>query len=199
MTQDTRLLLASSSPRRREILTALGLDFEVRSVPVDETPRKGEASEAMVVRLATAKALAVAAPDAVVLAADTAVVVGDEIFGKPRDREDALSMLGRLSGREHNVITGVSVATNGSVDSVVSRTAVVFRDIGRDEALDYWHSGEPRDKAGAYGIQGLGGVFVERIAGSYSGVVGLPVFETAILLKRAGLRLPPARDDTDGA
>lgn len=194
----SRLLLASSSPRRRDILTALGLDFEVRSVPVDETPLTGETPEAMVVRLATAKAVAAAAPDAVVLAADTAVVIDGEILGKPRDRSDALNMLARLSGREHSVVTGVAVAVSGAIDSAVSRTAVVFRDIGRDEALDYWHSGEPRDKAGSYGIQGLGGVFVERIAGSYSGVVGLPVFETAALLKRAGFALPQSRDTTDG-
>ena len=195
----SKLLLASSSPRRHEILTALGLDFEVRSVPVDETPLAGETPEGMVVRLATAKAVAAAASDAVVLAADTAVVIDDEVLGKPRDRNDALRMLERLSGREHRVVTGVVLAAGGRIDSAVSRTAVVFRDIGRDEALDYWHSGEPRDKAGGYGIQGLGGVFVERIAGSYSGVVGLPVFETAALLRRAGFRLPAARDTTDGA
>ena len=194
-----KLLLASSSPRRREILEALGLDFEVGSVPVDETPLASETPEGMVVRLATAKAEAAAVPDVVVLAADTAVVIDDEILGKPRDRDDALRMLERLSGREHVVVTGVAVAANGRIDSTVSRTAVVFRDIGRDEAADYWHSGEPRDKAGGYGIQGLGGVFVERIAGSYSGVVGLPVFETAALLKRAGIPLPATRDTTDRA
>ncbi len=191
------LLLASSSPRRREILTALGLEFEVRSVPVDETPLSGETPEAMVVRLATAKAVAAREPNAVVLAADTAVVVDGGILGKPSGRDDALRMLERLSGREHRVVTGVAVSTDGRIDTAVSRTTVLFRDIGRDEALDYWHSGEPRDKAGGYGIQGLGGVFVERIAGSYSGVVGLPVFETAALLGRAGVRLPAARDTTD--
>lgn len=193
----SELLLASSSPRRREILEALGLDFEVRSVPVDETPLANETPESMVVRLATAKVLAAAVPGAVVLAADTAVVIDDRILGKPRDRDDALNMLKLLSGREHSVVTGVAVAANGRIDSAVSRTAVVFRDIGRDEAADYWHSGEPRDKAGSYGIQGLGGAFVERIAGSYSGVVGLPVFETAALLKRAGIPLLAPRDTTD--
>ena len=197
MLKGPRLLLASSSPRRREILTALGLDFEVRSIPVDETPLAGETPEDMVLRLATAKAVAAAASDAAVLAADTAVVIDDEILGKPRDSSDALRMLERLSGREHSVMTGVALAASGRIDSAVSRTTVVFRDIGRDEALDYWHSGEPHDKAGSYGIQGLGGIFVERIAGSYSGVVGLPVFETAALLRRAGFRLPAARDTTD--
>ena len=128
------------------------------------------------------------APEAeVVLAADTSVVLDGEIFGKPRDGEDAVAMLGRLSGREHEVLTGVAVAWSGRIETALSRTRVRFRDIGRDEALQYWQSGEPADKAGAYGIQGLGGVFVSNIEGSYSGVVGLPVFETARLLSRAGI------------
>ncbi len=190
-----RLFLASSSPRRSEILNQLGLSFDAAGVDIDETPVPGEDAETMVLRLACGKAAAAARPERVVLAADTAVVLDGEIFGKPVDREDALTMLGRLSGREHEVLTGVAVAGAGQVDCAVSRTRVWFRKIHRDEALDYWHSGEPRDKAGAYGIQGLGGVFVSRIEGSYSGVVGLPVFETAGLLARAGFVLP-ARGDT---
>lgn len=190
-----RLFLASSSPRRSEILNQLGLSFDAAGVDIDETPVPGEDAETMVLRLACGKAEAAARPERLVLAADTAVVLDGEIFGKPVDREDALTMLGRLSGREHEVLTGVAVAAAGQVDSAVSRTRVWFRKIRRDEALDYWHSGEPHDKAGAYGIQGLGGVFVSRIEGSYSGVVGLPVFETAGLLTRAGFVLP-ARGDT---
>ncbi len=189
-----RLFLASSSPRRREILNQLGLVYDAEGVEIDETPVPGEDALTMVLRLARGKAEAAAGPGRVVLAADTAVVLDGEIFGKPADREDALSMLGRLSGREHEVLTGVAVAAAGQIDCVASRTRVWFREIRRDEALDYWHSGEPRDKAGAYGIQGLGGVFVSKIEGSYSGVVGLPVFETAELLLRAGIEIPAKGD-----
>ena len=192
-----RLLLASSSPRRREILAALGLEFDVRGVDIDETPQAGEDAADMVLRLAIDKARTAAAPDRVVLAADTAVVLDGEIFGKPVNRDDALGMLERLSGRGHEVLTGVAVARHGRIETSLSRTRVRFRDIGRDEALQYWHSGEPADKAGAYGIQGLGGVFVSNIEGSYSGVVGLPVFETAGLLARAGIALTGHSGDQD--
>ncbi len=192
-----RLLLASSSPRRREILAALGLEFEVRGFDVDETPLATEDAADMVLRLASDKARAGAAPGLVVLAADTAVVLDGDIFSKPADCDDALGMLGRLSGREHEVLTGVAVAANGQIETSLSRTRVRFRDIGRDEALEYWHSGEPADKAGAYGIQGLGGVFVSNIEGSYSGVVGLPVFETARLLARAGIPVTGHSGDQD--
>ena len=182
-----RLLLASSSPRRRDILKALDLEFEQQSVDVDETPRANEAAGELVLRLASAKALAVSAADRVVLAADTAVVLDGEVFGKPAGREHALEMLARLSGREHTVLTGVAVSAGSELSTALSQTEVRFREIGRDEALQYWQSGEPRDKAGAYGIQGKGGVFVSHVSGSYSGVVGLPVFETACLLAAAGL------------
>ena len=192
-----RLLLASSSPRRREILAALGLEFDVLAVDVDETPLDKEDAAAMVLRLATDKARAGAAPGRVVLAADTAVVLDGEIFGKPVDRDDALGMLERLSGREHEVLTGVAVCADGNIDTGLSRTRVQFRDIGRDEALAYWQSGEPADKAGAYGIQGLGGVFVSNIEGSYTGVVGLPVFEMACLLTRAGIPATGHTGDQD--
>ncbi len=182
------LILASSSPRRRELLEAVGLEFEVRVADVDETRLDGESARDMVLRLAEAKATAQPlAPATAVIGADTAVVLNDEIFGKPRDEEEAVNMLTRLSGREHEVLTGVSVATTESVFSAVSATTVRFRDIRTDEARRYWHSGEPCDKAGAYAIQGRGGLFVAAIEGSYSGVVGLPVFETAALLQKAGI------------
>jgi septum formation protein len=184
------LHLASSSPRRREILAALGLDFTVGGADVDEQRLANESAGDMVLRLARDKAEAGApADDVVVIGADTAVVLGDEVFGKPRDRDDALDMLARLSGETHQVLTGVAVRADRQVRVVVSNTDVRFREIGPDEALAYWQSGEPVDKAGAYAIQGRGGVFVEAINGSYSGVVGLPVFETVALLKRAGVRV----------
>ncbi len=184
---DLTLILASSSPRRRELLAALGVGFAVRAGDVDERRLDGESADRMVVRLAEAKATARAGESEIVLGADTAVVLDDEVFGKPQDRDDALTMLATLSGRRHRVVTGVAVASGGRVESRLSSTEVQFREIDPDEALRYWQTGEPRDKAGAYAIQGLGGVFVEAIIGSYSGVVGLPVFETAALLARAGV------------
>jgi len=142
-----------------------------------------------VLRLAREKARAAAASSAIVLAADTAVVLDGEIFGKPRDEADALAMLGRLSGRTHQVLTGVAVWDGREMRSALAATDVRFRDIGPDEARAYWQSGEPADKAGGYAIQGLGGIFVESISGSYSGVVGLPVFETIALLQLAGIKV----------
>ena len=184
------LMLASTSPRRREILETLGIDFTIVVVDVDEDVRAGESPEDMVLRLAAAKAEAAAvAPGSLVLGADTAVVVDGEILGKPRDEADALAMLARLSGRVHRVLTGVALRGPHGTRSILSETDVQFREIGRDEALAYWHSGEPQDKAGGYAVQGLGGIFVERIRGSYSGVVGLPVFETVALLREAGFEV----------
>ena len=185
---EPKLHLASTSPRRREILQSLGVDFDVVMVETDERPRQGEAPEELVLRLATAKAEA--ATDAeYVLGSDTVVVLGDRILGKPIDADDAVDMLLALSGRSHSVLTGVALVTPGGTRSVLSATEVRFREIGRDEAIRYWQSGEPADKAGAYGIQGLGGMFVEAINGSYSGVMGLPVFETVELLKSAGIEV----------
>ena len=192
------LYLASSSPRRREILSALGLEFTVRSRDVDETPLPGESGEDMVLRLARAKALALEVGESdVVIGADTAVVVDHVALGKPRDEEDAVAMLMRLSGRQHSVVTGVAVRGASGIQAVLSATNVRFRDIGQDEARAYWQSGEPRDKAGAYAIQGIGGAFVENIEGSYSGVVGLPVFETIRLLHATGVHVLPPQGTTD--
>ncbi len=190
MNATSGLLLASTSPRRREILSALQLDFDVCHVDIDETPLPGESAEAMVLRLAAAKVEAADKGAAtLVLGADTAVVVDDQILGKPADEADCLAMLGMLSGRPHSVVTGVALHTSAGTTTAVSTTDVHFREISRDEARAYWQSGEPCDKAGAYAIQGLGGAFVTRIDGSYSGVVGLPVYETLQLLSSAGLTI----------
>jgi septum formation protein len=186
------LHLASGSPRRREILTALGLRFTFGSVDIDESPRPGESAENLVVRLAVGKvgaATAARGHGEVVLGADTAVVLGEKIFGKPRSEADAVSMLLCLSGQTHEVLTGVAVVGGSRVRTAVSRTEVRFRDIDPAEAALYWQSGEPRDKAGAYAVQGIGGIFVSRLSGSYSGVVGLPVYETARLLSEAGIEV----------
>lgn len=192
------LHLASTSPRRREILDGLGLGVLVVHVDVDETPLDAETPAEMVLRLAVAKAEAAdIGPGALVLAADTAVVVDGRLLGKPVDEADALQMLAALSGRAHKVLTGVALRAPQGLRTALSATDVYFRDISRDEAHAYWQSGEPRDKAGAYAVQGLGGVFVERIEGSYSGVVGLPVFETAELLRAAGCDVLVKQTDND--
>jgi septum formation protein len=182
------LHLASSSPRRREILAALGLEFSTGGADVDETRLGGESAQDMVLRLAGAKARAGSpGENYAVIGADTAVVYGDHVFGKPRDGDDAVATLTALSGKTHQVMTGVAVWAGGELGASLSVTDVRFREISPDEALQYWQSGEPADKAGAYAIQGKGGVFVEEIQGSYSGVVGLPVFETVKLLEVAGI------------
>jgi len=184
--------LASASPRRREILQSLGVTFSAGGVDIDESRRAGEAVDDMSMRLAREKALAVD-PDAhgglPVLAADTIVVLDDRVFGKPTSKEDALSMLRALSGRSHRVLTAVVLRAGDALFTAMSDTEVRFREIRPDEALAYWQSGEPHDKAGAYAIQGLGGIFVESVEGSYTGVVGLPVFETADLLLQADIRI----------
>lgn len=182
--------LASASPRRVEILNSLRLSFTAEGVDIDESPRAGEAVAELVIRLAIAKARAAAGQHTVpVLGADTVVTLDGRIFGKPQSKEEALQMLAALSGRCHQVHTAVAILAGGQSWWDRSETSVQFREIGRDEARQYWQSGEPVGKAGGYAIQGLGGTFVESISGSYTGVVGLPVFETARLLSRAGITL----------
>ncbi|MBK4992136.1 septum formation inhibitor Maf [Pseudomonas sp. S37] len=184
------LYLASGSPRRRELLTQIGVPFSVISAPIDETPLPGESAPAYVERLARAKAaagLASLAGQAVVLGADTAVVLDGRILGKPENREAALAMLADLSGREHQVLTAVALDDGQRVHSLCVTSKVSFRTIGADEAQRYWASGEPADKAGSYAIQGLGAVFVTGLVGSYSAVVGLPLSETADLLGQFGI------------
>ena len=166
----------------------MGLEFSAGGVDIDERQHDGEPADAMVLRLAAEKARAAECEvDGVVIGADTAVVLSGEVFGKPVDEQDAIRMLSALSGRRHEVMTGVAVRTKCGLSSVLTVTSVQFREIGPDEALAYWQSGEPRDKAGAYAIQGLAGDFVRSVSGSYTGVVGLPVFETAELLRAAGI------------
>jgi septum formation protein len=183
--------LASASPRRRQLLEQLGLRFEVVVADVDESLLPGEAAEAYVSRVAEAKARAVVErrsdPGLPVLAADTAVVLDGSILGKPKDRAHGIAMRSRLAGRSHQVLSAVALWHAGRVRMAVSRSRVTFRTVSAEEAAAYWASGEPADKAGSYGIQGLGGVFVVSLEGSHSGVMGLPLFETATLLKEAGI------------
>jgi septum formation protein len=181
------LVLASASPRRRELLWQIGVAHRVAIAGVDETPRVGESAAECVERLALAKAKAMWTGDLPVLGADTAVVLEGQLLGKPRDRDSALSMLERLSGRSHRVLTAVALVYTGGSTVRLSDSEVQFRPIGSAECARYWDSGEPRDKAGGYAIQGLGAVFVSELRGSYSGVMGLPLCETAALLDAAGV------------
>lgn len=184
-----RLVLASSSPRRAELLRAAGFTFEVQPQEVDERLLPGEEPAEHVVRLAREKASRAgrARPDAVVLGADTVVVVDGFVLGKPGDDRDAAAMLRRLSGRTHSVLTGIAICADSSLSEATARTEVQFVRLGDEEIAWYVSTGEPRDKAGAYAIQGLASRFVERIDGSYSNVVGLPVALVARMLKAWGL------------
>jgi len=184
------ICLASSSPRRRALLAQIGVTFRVVEAGVDETPHAEETPALYVVRLALAKARAgLAAGSRVpVLAADTAVAVEETTLGKPRDRADALAMLQQLSGNTHHVYTGVALVTqDGEEWTRLSVSAVTFRPLEPGEAEAYWASGEPADKAGGYAIQGRGAMFIERLEGSYSGVMGLPLYETVELLRQTGV------------
>ncbi len=170
------LVLASQSPRRREILERAGIPFVVRPAPVDESRLGGESPDAHVRRLAREKAESVSAsPGEIVLAADTVVVVGDEILGKPSDADDAVRMLRMLSGREHLVLTGVCLRASSRVIVDVASTRVRFVSVPESEIRDYVAGGEPMDKAGAYAVQGLASRYIDRIEGCYFNVVGLPV------------------------
>jgi septum formation protein len=184
--------LASASPRRRDLLRQIGVPFRLIAGSVDEGLLRDEAPATYVSRLAGAKAHAGwqcggEAADAPVLAADTAVVFEGCVLGKPLDRRDAEHMLRRLSGRTHEVLTAVALRSHAGLETRLSRSLVTFRSIDAAEARAYWDTGEPCDKAGGYAIQGHAAVFVADLKGSYSGVMGLPLFETAALLKSAGL------------
>jgi len=184
--------LASASPRRRALLAQIGVPFQVLTVTVDEARLPGEAPDAYVLRVAREKADAgwQARPlrhPSPVLAADTTVVLDGRILAKPADRSDGERMLRELGGRTHAVLTAVAVATAEGLISRTSRSEVTFRAISAAEARDYWATGEPRDKAGGYAVQGGAAVFIADLRGSYSGVMGLPLFETAELLEQAGV------------
>lgn len=186
---DSDLVLASASPRRSELLRQIGVHFVVQPVDICEEPVEGEAPTDYVARLAKEKAEAGYAMSAgkPVLGSDTAVVLGARILGKPQSEQDAIDMLMALSGRSHQVMTGVAIADCHGTRVRVVITVVHFKELTSELCRNYWASGEPQDKAGAYGIQGLGAVFVDRIEGSYSSVVGLPLAETAEMLERSGV------------
>lgn len=187
------IVLASASARRSLLLTQIGVRHRAVAADVDETPRPGELPDEYVGRLAHEKALAVVraeggAPDRPVLAADTTVVLDGRIFGKPADEAECVAMLATLGGRTHAVLTALLLWQEGRLRLALSTSRVTFREIEASECRRYWASGEPAGKAGAYAIQGFGAVFVERLEGSFSGVMGLPLYETAALLDAAGVR-----------
>jgi septum formation protein len=192
-----RLVLASGSPRRRELLAQVGYEFHVMAPDTDETPAAGETSLTLVARLARAKAEAarrlLGDRSRVILAADTVVVLDHEILGKPASPAAATAMLRQLSGQAHNVVTGVAVLAPSATQLITVTTTVEIRSLTDDEIARYVATSEPLDKAGGYGIQGIGGSLVTRIDGSYSNVVGLPLAETVALLDAAGIerQTPP--------
>lgn len=186
----TDIYLASASPRRRELLDQLGVKYELLAVNIDEVRQAGETPEDFVQRMAVEKAMAglQTAPDDTrpVMGADTVVVLDAVLMGKPQDREDGIAMLQQLSGRSHRVISAVALVgprTGGQAIVRLNASNVTFRDLSQAECEAYWETGEPADKAGAYAIQGQAAAFITRLEGSYSGVMGLPLYETAELLQ----------------
>ena len=191
------IYLASASPRRSALLEQIGVAHRVQPVDVDETALGGESPDRYVRRLAVLKAETLwqqlgqklaAAQLQPVLGADTAVVLDGQILGKPRDEQDCVRRLGLLSARTHQVFTAVALRASDGLQSRVNESEVTFRKLADDEIRRYWRSGEPADKAGAYAVQGRAALFIERIAGSYSGIMGLPLFETGELLAAIGAR-----------
>ena len=187
---DYDLILASASPRRTEILQQIGVRHLVQSANIDETPKLDEPAIDYVQRMALEKAQAIISESAKkipVLGADTSVVCDAQIFGKPKNKQQALEMLTTLSGRSHQVLTAVAMGDIEDCSVAISSTEVFFRKLSKQECLNYWNTGEPKGKAGGYAIQGYGAVFIELIKGSYSGVVGLPIEETSKLLQAFGV------------
>lgn len=191
-----QIVLASASPRRCELLGQIGVRFIQSVIDIDETHQPGESAEDYVARLALVKAVAVWQRDEghlPVLGADTTVVIDNQPLGKPQDAAQARAMLQRLSGKVHRVLSAVALVTDRQA-VLTSETCVHMRPLTATEISQYWASGEPRDKAGGYAIQGIGAVFIERIEGSYSGVMGLPLFETAQLLAQFGIDIQAEKE-----
>ena len=182
--------LASQSPRRAELLSQIGVAFEATPADIDETPLQGELPEDYVMRMAQEKARAVHQlhPKDWVLGSDTSVILSDKILGKPENRDDGIAMLSALSGNTHRVLTSVSLVGSDEYHAL-SESQVTFRHLDQGEIEAYWKTGEPADKAGAYAVQGQAAVFISRINGSFSGIMGLPLFETAQLLAQAGIKI----------
>lgn len=185
-----KIILASASPRRAELLDQIGVKYTIQAVDIDESSLISETPEALVQRLAIEKSQAVSANDAnnkPVLGADTLGVLNGELLVKPKDFEHAQQMLSNMSGNWHEILSAVALSYKGKSTLCLNKNRVLFRQLSIPEIEDYWHTGEPQDKAGAYAVQGLAAKFIERIEGSYSGIMGLPLFETADLLEKIKL------------
>jgi len=190
-----QLILASKSPRRKQLLSQLGFQFECESADIDESVLPEENPEDYVRRVAVEKAQAIAnilefSDNIIVLGSDTSVVIEGEILGKPVDKTDFVDMFNKLSGKRHQVITGIAVVQSARIESRIVVTDVYFKPLTSQEIDNYWYTNEPQDKAGGYGIQGIGGQFIEKIDGCYFSVVGLPLYETTQLLNEFGLYTP---------
>jgi len=193
----TDIILASASPRRAELLDQIGISYRIQTVDIDEKCLPGEAVETLVQRLAKEKSQAVKEPHIPVLGADTLGVLDGDLLVKPRDFSHAQAMLSRMSGNWHEILSAVAMTVNEETSIRLNRNRVLFRPISNEEIKAYWHTGEPQDKAGAYAIQGLAASFIERIEGSYSGIMGLPLFETSKLLEQVGVSVL-YKDSTKG-
>ena len=196
MTDDTlptklQLIMASSSPRRRELLDQIQVSYKVLPVNIDESHMPGETAEQFVMRMAIEKAAASYEqnPHCVALGSDTIVAIGSTILGKPENKAHAIEILSLLSGNTHQVMTAVAIHCSEYKECVMSVSEVEFTELTRQQIEAYWDTGEPVDKAGAYGVQGIAAQFIKNISGSYSGIMGLPLFETAQLLEKSGIKL----------
>lgn len=183
----SQIILASASPRRAELLDQVGISYEIKSVDIDENPMLNESAEDLVQRLAIEKSQAIKSSHMPVLGADTLGFIGDQLLVKPTDVDHSITMLSAMSGNWHEILSAVAITYKENTTVRLNRNRVLFRNINQDEMIRYWETGEPQDKAGSYAIQGIAATFIERIEGSYSGIMGLPLFETMQLLNDLGI------------
>ena len=184
-----KIILASASPRHSELLDQIGVSYKIQAVNIDENNHFQEKPEALVKRLAEEKSQAIKNSVIPVLGSDTLGTINNELLIKPKDFQHAKSMLQKISGEWHDILTAVSITYLDTTKTIVNNNRVLFREITNDEIQAYWNTGEPHDKAGAYAIQGIAACFIEKIEGSYSGIMGLPLFETSQLLEQFGISI----------
>ncbi len=183
----SQIILASASPRRAELLDQVGISYEIQSVDINEDPMLNESAEDLVQRLAIEKSQAITNAVKPVLGSDTLGLIGDQLLVKPTDVDHSITMLSAMSGNWHEILSAVAITYKENTTVRLNRNRVLFRNINQDEMIRYWETGEPQDKAGSYAIQGIAATFIERIEGSYSGIMGLPLFETMQLLNDLGI------------
>ena len=183
----SQIILASASPRRAELLDQVGISYEIQSVDINEDPMLNESAVDLVQRLAIEKSQAIKNADKPVIGSDTLGLMGGQLLVKPTDVENSIKMLSAMSGNWHEILTAVAITYKDNTTVLLNRNRVLFRKISQDEMIRYWETGEPQDKAGSYAVQGIAAMFIERIEGSYSGIMGLPLFETMQLLNDLGI------------